>query len=271
VATEQGQSVQVFTMPSCAPAVGWAFAQQGWRERCLDFQALVLQQIVESPSIHTVVIGARFMGYPITDPASGFDAALRGTVRRLHDAGKAVHVLYPVPELGQEVPLAVGRGIAVGEIDDELARPIDEFRTNFAPAIEFLDRIVAEESVLAIAPYQEFCDAAQCYFYREGVVLYHDEHHLSLSGARSVQQLFLPLFQAHLAAGVDATAHDRASVGAGDSSGPVSQPNRILGRPSQPVGSRKGWAADPSGSAQRVIVGRRHHQRVEDAPPSMQP
>jgi hypothetical protein len=231
LARQQGQSVQVFTMPSCAPADGWAFAQQGWRERCLDFQVLALQRIVESPSIHTVVISARFIGYPITDPASGFEAALRDAVRRLHDAGRAVYVLYPVPELGQKVPLAVGRGIAVGEIDDELARPIEKFRTNLAPAIEFLDRIVAEESVRAIKPHQELCDEAQCYFYRDGVVLYHDEHHLSLSGARSLKQLFLPLFHAHRAAGIGAVRHDRASAEACGSSRPGERTMRIREHP----------------------------------------
>ena len=95
LAVERNQSVQTFTMPSCPPAVGWTLADQPWRDNCEAFQRLAMQRILDTSSIHTVLLAARFAGYAIDEPKSGFDAALRRTILELHDAGKRVRTDLP--------------------------------------------------------------------------------------------------------------------------------------------------------------------------------
>jgi hypothetical protein len=140
------------------------------------------------------LLSARFDGYPIEDPASGFEAALRRTIHTLRAAGKQVLVIYPVPELGEHVPLVMGRALNSGAALDDLTRPLADFRSTFAPVLAFLDRLVASEPIGTILPSKRLCDDVRCYFYRDGVVLYYDEHHLSLSGASQLKPLFQFLF-----------------------------------------------------------------------------
>jgi hypothetical protein len=76
----------------------------------------------------------------------------------------------------------------------DLARPLADFRSTFAPVLAFLDRLAASEPIGTILPTNRLCDDMRCYFYRDGVVLYYDEHHLSLSGAAQLKPLFQHLF-----------------------------------------------------------------------------
>lgn len=194
LAAERGQSLLAFTMPSCPPLADWARLHQSWRETCRDFQHLALARILDSPSIDTVILSARFAGYPLNDPASGFAAALRQTIQRLRQHGKRVLVVYPIPEPGEHLPLALGRALEAGEPLHERTQPIAEFRRSFAPVIEFLDELVETEGIDAIQPSQVLCDDQECVFYRDGIVNYYDEHHLSLTGADQLKGLFRPWF-----------------------------------------------------------------------------
>jgi peptidoglycan/LPS O-acetylase OafA/YrhL len=190
----QGESILAFTMPSCPPADGWALPEQSWRQTCLDFQRKAMARILGSPSIGTVILSGRFDGYPIHRPDSGFEVALRQTIRTLRAHGKTVLVTYPVPEPGEHLPSMLGRILQAGEPLPERSQPVDDFRRTFADVIGFLDRLVASEAVGAIRPSQVLCERGRCVFYRDGIVYYYDEHHLSLSGAERLKGLFRPLF-----------------------------------------------------------------------------
>jgi peptidoglycan/LPS O-acetylase OafA/YrhL len=194
LAAERGQGLLSFTMPSCPPVEGWARLHQSWRETCRDFQHLAMTRILDSPGIHTVILSGRFGGYPYNDPESGFEVALRQTIQRLRQHGKRVLLVYPIPEPGEHLPMALGRALQAGEPLRERTQPIAEFRQRFAPVIQFLDALVESEEIDAVQPSLALCKDQQCVFYRDGIVNYYDEHHLSLTGAEQLKGLFRPWF-----------------------------------------------------------------------------
>ena len=56
--------------------------------------------------------------------------------------------------------------------------------------LDRMDALVAKYSLVAIRPTDVLCPAADCLGYANDKVLFFDEHHLSLSGARAVAPLF---------------------------------------------------------------------------------
>jgi hypothetical protein len=194
LAAARDQSLLAFTMPACPPLNGWALEQQSWRESCLAFQRRTMTRLLETPSIRTVLLSGRFAGYPIDEPSSGFESTLRQTIETLRHAGKQVLVIYPVPELGENIPVVLARALEGGELVQALSQPVSEFRDNFFTVLSFLDAMVASEGIGAIKPSEGLCDQDQCFFYRDGIVFYYDEHHLSLSGAARLRPLFENVF-----------------------------------------------------------------------------
>ena len=68
----------------------WA-AEADWRAACARFQRLAWQRILETPSIRTVVLSARFIGYPGADSGAGFAEAIgetAGTARQHPDGAR---------------------------------------------------------------------------------------------------------------------------------------------------------------------------------------
>jgi hypothetical protein len=194
LAAERGQSLLAFTMPACPPMEGWTELHQEWRETCRDFQQLAMNRILESPSLQTVILSARFRGYPLDAPDAGFKSALRDTIQRLRKHGKQVILVYPVPEPDGHLPSALAQALKAGEPLLERTQSRAEFERTFAPVTHFLDELVASEMIRAVRPSERLCDEQQCVFYRDGIVNYYDEHHLSLSGADQLKELFRPLF-----------------------------------------------------------------------------
>jgi hypothetical protein len=195
LAAKRNQSVLALTMPACPPLDGWALKKQAWHDECLGFQRRAIQRILETPSIRIVLLAGRFAGYPIGEPDSGFESAMRETIRRLRLAGKRVFVVYPVPEPGENIPIALARALEQGKLLEDGFRSASEFHETFFTVHSFLDQLVANEEINAIKPSEILCDRWRCFYYRDGVVFFYDEHHLSMSGANQLKTLFSNLFQ----------------------------------------------------------------------------
>ena len=194
LAAERGNSVLVHTMPSCPPVAGWALPRHSWRDACLKFQARAFERFKSSPSIEWIILAGRFDGYPFAEASSPFRARLEATIRDLQAAGKRIAVVYPVPYPGKDVPLVLKQLTVEGETPNDMRQPIGDFRRGFAREIKFLDDLVKSHGLMPIKPHAKMCDGTACYFYRDGVIYYHDSHHLSLTGARQLKPLFAPLF-----------------------------------------------------------------------------
>jgi hypothetical protein len=194
LAASQDQALLVLTMPACAPIKGWADQAQQWRDACLAFQTLAYQRIMASATVRTVILAARWPGYPLTEQDSDFQSLLRDTINALQAAGKRVVLVYPVPELGEHVPRLLARTLESGERITSLSRPLAQFSDQFGPTLDALDRLISETGVTPLKPSQILCEDQQCFFYRNGIVYFYDDHHLSLMGAAQLAPLFAPLF-----------------------------------------------------------------------------
>lgn len=192
-AMQAGTSAMVYTMPSCPPIAGWAIPNQPWREACLALQDRAFKEISDSTSIHTVIFSSRFSGYPITNPASDFSDRFYATMRALQASGKRIAVVYSVPEFRADVPQTLFNLYKDQGVPARLTQERAVFDARLDGEAPFLQGLPA--NTIIIKPSEILCDTEQCYFYRDGKVLYHDGHHLSLTGAAEVGPLFKPLFE----------------------------------------------------------------------------
>ncbi len=194
LAAERGASVLAMTMPACPPLRNWQLEGQRWRDACALFQRRAWQRIMGSPSIHTVLLSANFVSYPLGDPGSGFAEEFLGTVAALLDAGKRIAIVYPVPELGADVPKVLAEAV-LGQKDPRLIRlPKAEYLERTRTAFALLDLVPGHPALVRIYPDHLLCPGADCIFYRNGRGLYYDSAHLSLTGADLLRPLFAPLF-----------------------------------------------------------------------------
>ena len=195
LAGQSDQAVDIYTMPSCPPVVGWTVPAQPWRANCEAFQDYVLETLLNSEDIEFVLLSGRFPGYPIANRETGFSDALIETIDRLKSAGKQVALVYPVPEFGGHVPNILGQMVLRSDVPEALTSSRTRQTELFAEEEDALDDLVASRQLIAIRPKDALCDETRCYFSREGAVYYSDEHHLSLTGARQTQRLFTFLFE----------------------------------------------------------------------------
>lgn len=188
----------------CAPLVGYR-DHGGGDVRCDDFIAEVLS-VVERERVRTVVLHARWAWYVEgtrneaegarhlqlsageTGPdanARAFERLLGETVQRLHALGVRVDILSGVPEVGVSVPELAAQYAQLGRTPPVIPRePIERRQARAQALIEDVARRTAA-SVVPLRPL--LCDDAACTIARDGRVLYHDDDHLSVEGARAVR------------------------------------------------------------------------------------
>jgi len=200
---------------ACPPLIGVARPQ---RSDCREINEAAFRMIVNSPSIETVVLSARWAwwaeglsykregGAPVTlaviagpsGEVSGNHAALatglEDTIAALLSAGKRVWLVGPVPEIGYDVPRYFylrSLGFAEGL---EIAPTLNEFDRRQAFVLDLLRDLAHRYPVGIVWPHERLCNDAGCEIARDGQVLYSDDDHLSVFGARSIASLFTPIF-----------------------------------------------------------------------------
>lgn len=186
---------------ACPPLIG---VRNPASPKCEAFNRSVINFIVES-NYDTVMMIASWTNYShpegrytIQDETgrSGndvvFPSALRETVRRLRAAGKRVWLVGPTPGAPQEAPLRVALARAHRR---ELPPPISfaEFRRTTEGFDPVAAELAAMDGVVFTDPSAWFCDGERCSYMKDGVLLYRDDGHLSLSGAEHLVSNLAPL------------------------------------------------------------------------------
>jgi peptidoglycan/LPS O-acetylase OafA/YrhL len=152
-----------------------------------------------APSYPTTTSGLE-VGLPPLDNHSALvtmETSLRSTLSRLNEAGLRTIIMAPVPELPFIGPHCLFRRSAK---DCVISRSSVDARR--APVMALLNRLAADMPNLRIwDPIDEFCDASLCYTYRNGLLLYGDDDHVSRQMARHLydrnQDLFRWLVATH--------------------------------------------------------------------------
>jgi peptidoglycan/LPS O-acetylase OafA/YrhL len=205
---------------ACAPVIGVKRLDE---PECISVNEKILQLLLATPSIRTVVLSARWGLWsegsryknetrrPATVNLVALDdmpagskqnhtalaAGLRRTIATLRANAKEVWLVGPVPEVGYPVPKAMHIQRLEHGINQELdIRPTrEEYRQRQAFVISLLDQLQKEFAIKVIWPDRTMCDLDHCQIAQNGKPLYSDDNHLSVFGATALKSLFEPIFE----------------------------------------------------------------------------
>jgi hypothetical protein len=120
-----------------------------------------------------------------------FSRGLTRTVVAL--AGKRVVIVASVPEIGWPVPAVLARQALAR--DARIALPTAAaYRDRQKFVLSTLTRLRRERGVQVLYPQEALCRGGICAVSGNGIPFYRDEHHLSVVGARTLTDLFRPIF-----------------------------------------------------------------------------
>jgi hypothetical protein len=130
------------------------------------------------------------------DYARAMAAALTQAIERLVASGRKVILVYPVPELGWDVPKRLTRiHLASGKLTPaDASISLDDFAARNRRTIAALDAIAPNKKIIRIRPDSLLCNTTvpkRCAAHIDGESLYFDNNHLSNLGARIVAQEIL--------------------------------------------------------------------------------
>lgn len=204
------------TRPICGPMLGLAPVNEGnfgpaQARSCLKFNEDVLDYISKTQSLRIVVLSSPFSqylgegewgehfqvmrrsqdGYEVTEPDEDQAiAAMRSTVRRLHELGKRIVVVARPPSAGKDIGECLEQRtsgkLVLGEPSGHCAIPVSEYHAIHRGMFSFLARLPAEAGVPTFSFDQQLCDATWCTTTLHGVPLYRDSGHLSKSGSEEL-------------------------------------------------------------------------------------
>ena len=163
---------------ACRPTLPNQFAHRTtdkYASSCTEFNNKVNQQIVETPSIRTVVLGrVWFHGESIDQTID--------LTKYLTSIGKKVVLIGVIPKPEFDIPQTwfyrqVWGGEVIKEITgsrdaDELPAITEYLKTQLAPQIQ-------QGSVVLIDAMAHFCDQSKCYFVKDGAKNFVDDNHIT--------------------------------------------------------------------------------------------
>jgi hypothetical protein len=174
---------------------------------CMNFNAEVLEYILNTPSIDTVIIastfnasaartegtavalarnGANVVERPITEETS--IESYRRLAIVLREAGKRVVVIAPPPKLEQRNAAECHERRIRGQVslageEWDCAIPERDWRAWRYRAVQLLERMPSEAGIEVIWPSEFLCVEGVCRTRIGDQILYRDEGHLSVDGA----------------------------------------------------------------------------------------
>jgi len=140
---------------------------------------------------------------PLTDKT--LEEGVRDYIERLLAAGHRVLLVYPIPEVGFDVPRQIFRLTMLGDWqagETVLTTRSDVYRARNADAFALLDTI-DHPGVARVYPHKLFCDnqiAGKCVVNDSGQVFYHDDDHPSSAGVALINAPIAEMIEAMLAA-----------------------------------------------------------------------
>ncbi len=211
-AGRQGLAVRYFGHAGCAPVIGI----ERWDKphRCRDWNGAVLDYLLDDDRIRHVVLVARWSSLlhgrarelgpaergdadpvlgdgrgPAASPADGvalFERRLQETIAALLSRGKRVYLVYPIPEVGYDVPSTLARLAARGADPAGFTISFAAYQRRQRDVVAMFARLGPRAGLVRVHPEERLCDSLACVVYADGQPLYRDDDHLSLAGAGRV-------------------------------------------------------------------------------------
>ena len=193
--TTKGSRAVLAYSPICPPLFGVSNVNKAI---CTDQNLSVKNYLIANPDVKTVVMAAMWSAYfinegPLTATAgypvaTGIEAAsnsLTSTLQWLHDNGRHVILIGPVPVYDKSVPLSLaleqvtGRKFKTSSMAEQR-----QINASFYKVVDIAQR--GGGDFIFIDPIQWLC-AQECMVMKGGIPLYRDSNHLSVVGAMSME------------------------------------------------------------------------------------
>jgi peptidoglycan/LPS O-acetylase OafA/YrhL len=185
-----GRSVMEITATWCPPALD--FDRVG-KFNCDAHNRETITNLLADPHVRTVVLVARYGAYSRSIVWPNFKTGFEKAISELVASRKHVIVVYPVPVYPHTVPDAVGMMVARGIPPESYVLALSKYREENSVAIVELDAVTAKFHLSRVATEGVFCRQQYCFAYDGHDVLYMDDNHLSVSGARKLAAAIKPL------------------------------------------------------------------------------
>jgi hypothetical protein len=133
-------------------------------------------------------------GVPPTEARSRYAASLDAVVARLQAASKQVLLVDPVPELPKPAEYYVfSPALRDRPLERGMAAPLSHYEGRNAYILAALGRIAAGRGVTRVLTAELYCPDARCRVLEDGSLLYFDDNHLSVDGARRLARRLVEL------------------------------------------------------------------------------
>jgi len=217
LAKSRNRSFQFFGFGGQPPVIGVQLKEIGDNPERARFSDEVLRHLLESDSISTVILHARWSYYnrgkneAKTNQLTAlyghnftteeeldiyYENQIKKTVSALISGGKKVILIYPVPEAGIDVPDYLTR-LAM------MQRPIIEtiecsnFKDRNSFVIEVLDSLSKEDGVTRLMPHEFLLKNNRLTIMKNNCPLYNDDDHLNNHGLEEIAPLLAKVFDTH--------------------------------------------------------------------------
>jgi hypothetical protein len=216
------QGLKEFSFAGCSPSLN--IRRSDINSDCAEFNRNTFKYIVEHEEIETVVLLSRwtlyFEGAGFDNQEGGVESQpaltfalpadkgidfipspervdtvgnlYRETIEKLLHAGKKVVLVYPIPEVGWNVPRELARYALLNiQNDRSLSTSFEVFGERNEKARVQLDRIGDHPNLLRIYPEYVFCNTfveGRCISQLESKPLYFDDDHLNNIGAEMLSR-----------------------------------------------------------------------------------
>ncbi len=191
LAYARNESVRQLTASACPPFASFVVER---RPECPQYVAQITETLVNGPP-STIILAAHFFGWLQEGDSQDAWKGLATTARALRKAGHTVIILGPVPPHpgGLAVPSALAQWMRFRGKPDDYRFALDQRASDLIE--DQLRRIATATGSTYVSVVGRLCpDMRGCLAYRQGSVMYFDDNHLSLAGARElVVELLLPV------------------------------------------------------------------------------
>lgn len=119
-------------------------------------------------------------------PSTSIESQIVMGFRELLDAGHRLVLVYPVPEMGVNVPAAIYHG-RHGDSSTLLSISYQRFLERSRDTYALYDSLGEHERLIRVKPEQILCNTMlpdRCVAHHAGVIFYSDDDHLSIAGGR---------------------------------------------------------------------------------------
>jgi peptidoglycan/LPS O-acetylase OafA/YrhL len=204
-ADEKNVGLVQLTKSACAPTLGVAHVGSGyspsWAAECVAFNKAALDYLAKTPSVRLVVVSSSF--YQIfsnngqmlfvNGAVKGFDVnngidALADLVEQIQKLGRTVVIVGPSPTDGSDIAACwerLAESKPVWGRDD--CRILSSVNQTFSREVNLALKAIADKTKVAVKiPADFLCEGSYCATKQDGVYLYRDRGHFSVSGSEVI-------------------------------------------------------------------------------------